>query len=134
MPPDPTLPRGFVGRSVWLNCGCGATSDVEPGWTLSAWGKRVGWVNLRSRGWTCPRCLGTPGGERATIFECRTCAATVDGWSDGAVAKSGWHRIENIDGPNFMCPKCLEDEAIEDLLDEYRSAYVGGPVGVRDGE
>lgn len=61
MADDPALPRGFVGRSVWLNCGCGATSDVEPGWTAAAWGKRVGWVNLRSRGWTCPRCLGAKG-------------------------------------------------------------------------
>ena len=71
---------------------------------------------------------------QTTLFTCRNCSVCVRGWVDGTVSEHGWHRIERIDGPNFLCPVCVADDPIEELRDEYPNAVVGGLVEVRDGE
>lgn len=61
----------------------------------------------------------------ATIFECRTCDRTVHGWTDGRFAEAGWGRIDNIDGPNAICPHCQEDDTVLDgLREDYPNAAV----------
>jgi hypothetical protein len=44
----------------------------------------------------------------STIFECRCCGTYVDGKTSGAVAQPGWYLLDHIDGPNHICPACVE--------------------------
>lgn len=55
-----------------------------------------------------------------TIFECRCCARSVGGGTDGSFDEPGWGRIDNIDGPDAICPRCLADPT---ALDDFREAY-----------
>lgn len=64
--------------------------------------------------------------DNATIFECRCCERYCRGFNDGSFVEPDWRRLSNIDGPNAICPDCV-DEGEEALLmwrDEYPNVYI----------
>ena len=67
----------------------------------------------------------------ATLFTCRACGAAVDGWTDGSVARPGWRNIDNIDGPNAVCPDCASRWDPRDWTDEWPEARLGEARPVR---
>lgn len=93
-------------------------------------------------------CVGARGGDRTavhagrwraaripsvdqTLFTCRMCDRPVSGWTDGAVVERGWRTIENIDGPNAICPACVEYGHVDVFHDEYENAKIGAAMPVR---
>lgn len=70
-----------------------------------------------------------------TTFECRTCANASPGYADGTILKPGWGRVENIDGPNAICPECIaiKDEILNDYADDgYPDARIVPQSGAMD--
>ena len=67
-----------------------------------------------------------------TIFECRCCSKYCKGTTDGHM-EPGWKRIGFIDGPNAICPACVDDPASLDslLADGYAGADVYTPAETR---
>jgi hypothetical protein len=60
-----------------------------------------------------------------TTFDCRTCGNSVSGKSDGSFDEPGWKRLERIDGPNAICPDCINDpSSLESLRDEYPNVKI----------
>jgi hypothetical protein len=60
-----------------------------------------------------------------TIFGCRACDRSTWGGTDGRFEDAGWSRIENIDGPNAICPHCQQDDtALAGLREDYPKARV----------
>ena len=60
-----------------------------------------------------------------SLHICRTCDAS--GWAlAGVNVPPGWSRIERIDGPDSICPKCAIDPSALDCLrdDGYEQAHV----------
>lgn len=55
-----------------------------------------------------------------TIFECRCCSATTWGKTDGSFDQPGRGRIDNIDGPNAICPECKATPA---AIEAWRAEY-----------
>lgn len=65
-----------------------------------------------------------------TIFTCRCCSASTSGWTDGRFASPGWRRVDRIDGPDAICPACVENPTVLDgLREEYPHAKVGDEKG-----
>lgn len=64
-----------------------------------------------------------------TIFQCRCCDASTSGKNDGSFDAPNWGRIEGIDGPNALCPRCVADPlALEGLVaDGYPDARIAAP-------
>lgn len=62
----------------------------------------------------------------STVFECRCCDRLTQGTNDGTMLQPGWSRIEHIDGPDAICPYCIDDpNALDALhLDGYPDARV----------
>jgi hypothetical protein len=68
-------------------------------------------------------------GDVRTIFECRCCARYIGGLSDGRFDHDDdgqWGRIDNIDGPNAVCPRCVSrSDCLDDLIaDGYENARI----------
>ena len=64
-----------------------------------------------------------------TIFECRTCSRSTWGTTAGQFDEPGWSWIENIDGPNAICPSCQEDHSsLDGLRETYPNAVVKTPT------
>lgn len=60
-----------------------------------------------------------------TNIHCRTCGNSTLGWTDGRTDESGWGNISNIDGPNKICPECLDNpDSLYDLQDKYPEAKI----------
>lgn len=56
----------------------------------------------------------------STIFPCRCCEASAPGYNDGTILLAGWSRILRIDGPDAICPRCINDpESLDSLREEY---------------
>ncbi len=55
-----------------------------------------------------------------TTFECRCCGVFVSGKTDGSFDEPGWGRIDGIDGPDAICPRCVKDPT---ALDGWRAEY-----------
>lgn len=66
------------------------------------------------------------GADRRTIFNCKCCDRYTWGWNDGTFNAKGWHRIDNVDGPNAICPACVADPTSLDGLieDGYENAAI----------
>lgn len=64
----------------------------------------------------------------AVIFNCRCCPRYC--WADvlptGVKLPEGWKRIAHIDGPDSICPTCVEDPAALEclFLDGYPDAAI----------
>lgn len=60
--------------------------------------------------------------KERTIHECRGCGTGTWGLTDGTCLTPGWGRLENIDGPNALCPDCLgELPRLEEILADFRA-------------
>jgi uncharacterized protein (DUF433 family) len=61
-----------------------------------------------------------------TIFGCRCCDTSIGGTNDGGFDAPGWGRIQNIDGPDAICPRCKADPTSLDAIkaDGYENARV----------
>ena len=60
-----------------------------------------------------------------TLFECRCCGNATRGFTDGSFKGIGWNRLEGIDGPNAICPRCSRvPEAIDFFKEEYPNVHV----------
>ena len=60
-----------------------------------------------------------------TTFDCRTCGKYVSGRSDGTFDEPGWKRLAGIDGPNSICPDCVDNpHALDDFRDEYPNVRI----------
>lgn len=64
-----------------------------------------------------------------TIFGCRCCDRAIVGTNDGAFGHDSngpWRRIEHIDGPDAICPTCVDDPHALDALveDGYEAASI----------
>ncbi len=88
-------------------------------------------ADLRATEAELARLVASPAVGR-TIFGCRCCDASTGGTNDGRFDAPGWGRIERIDGPNAICPRCKADPTALDALkaDGYPSAQVAEPLGV----
>ena len=42
-----------------------------------------------------------------TTFGCIGCGLYVTGACDGTCRDAGWRTVDNIDGPNHICPECV---------------------------
>lgn len=55
-----------------------------------------------------------------TLFICRACDATTTGRTDSSFDTPGWRRLDGLDGPDAICPRCVADPtALTWLRDDY---------------
>lgn len=113
-----------AGGSSWANCpGCGAIGPdaTSPASAAVAWNTRAPAPPAPAPAEPAP-----PAGE--TLFTCRCCARGGQGWTDGSVCVPGWHTIDHIDGPNAICPICIEEaDPLASLREDYPNAAIGKP-------
>lgn len=85
------------------------------------------------KAWDATHVAGAPDAAKGgalgvgpTLFDCRCCGRTVDGFTDGSVTVPGWFYIDNIDGPNAICPDCVDTpNALEFMAADGYSPRIG---------